>query len=89
MVNSECGVGLLQDVWKFRLQEAQDCPVFLTLDISQRWQIGGGNEVWLGLFIVLDLRHASLTFGLWLAKRIPELTAELLEVHSSIDKHLL
>ena len=42
----------------------------MTFDISQRLQIGVGNEVCLGLFLVLDLGHASLTFGFWLAGRI-------------------
>ena len=77
MANSEGGVCQWQDVWKYTLQEAQDLPVFLTQDIPQRLQIGGGNEVWLGLFFVLDLGHANLTSGFGLAERISELTVEL------------
>ena len=68
---------------------AQNRPVFLTLDISQRLQIGGRNKVWLGLFLVLDYGHASLTFGSGLAERMSELIAELLDEHSSVDNHLL
>ena len=33
--------------------------------------------MWLGLFLVLGLGHASLIFGIGLAERISELTAEL------------
>ena len=89
MANSEGGVGLWQDVWKYRYQEAQNRPALPTLDMLQMLQIGGGNEVWLVLFLVLGLGHASLTFGLGLAERISEQTAELLGGHSSVDKHLL
>ena len=89
MANSEGGAGLWHDDWEHRLQEAQDRPVYLTLDVSQRLQIGGGNEVWLGLFLVLNLGHVSLIFGFGLAERISELTAELLGGHSSVGKHLL
>ena len=47
------------------------------LDISQRLKIGGGNEVWLVIFLALDLGHASLTFGFGLADQISELTSVL------------
>ena len=60
----------------------------MTLDISQRLQIGGGNEMWLGLFLELDLGHARLTFGFGLAERISKETAELLCRHSLVDKQL-
>ena len=89
MANSEGGVGLWQDLWKHRLQEAQNLSVFLTLDTSQMLQIGGGNEVWLGLFQVLDLGHANLAFSFGLAERISKLTVELLGGHSSVDRRLL
>ena len=59
MTNSEGGVGLWQYVWKYRFQVAQDRPVFQTLDIPQRLQVSGGNEVWLGLSLVLDSRFGS------------------------------
>ena len=36
MTNSEGGFSIWQDMRKYRLQEAQDHPVFLTLDIRQR-----------------------------------------------------
>ena len=43
MANSEGGVGLWQDVWKYGMQEAQDRTLFLTQDISQRLHIVGRN----------------------------------------------